>query len=211
MQKGFVLFLSLLFVSLLRAQEPKVLSECTLVYDLSVEDVSTKAGSDKPLAGASKVVYIKGSKARTDLITSAFQQIIIYDSKTDTTVVLRELGNTKYLSYLDAKRRADQNKKFEGLVFSNTSETKTILGYECKKVEAKLKDGSIYNIYYAPSIIPSNKGYEYQFRDLPGFALEYEAQSEDGKNKVRYSASKITLTPVAEAKFDIPKAGYRVL
>jgi GLPGLI family protein len=86
-----------------------------------------------------------------------------------------------------------------------------ILGYECKKAVAKLKDGSLYNVYYAPSIMPSNSEFEYQFKDLPGFPLEYEAQSEDGKTRVKYAAVKITLTPVPVAKFDIPKAGYRVL
>jgi hypothetical protein len=76
---------------------------------------------------------------------------------------------------------------------------------------AKLKDGSTYNVYYAPSIISSNREFEYQFKDLPGFVLEYESDADNGKSRVRYSASKITITPVASAKFDIPKSGYRVL
>jgi hypothetical protein len=53
--------------------------------------------------------------------------------------------------------------------------------------------------------------YEYQFKDLPGFVLEYEALTEDGKSKINYSATKITLVPVPVAKFDLPKTGYRVL
>jgi hypothetical protein len=76
---------------------------------------------------------------------------------------------------------------------------------------AKLKDGSNFNVYYAPSIIPSNKEYEYQFKDLPGFVLEYETQTEDGKTKISYVASKIILTPVPESKFEVPKSGYRIL
>ena len=64
---------------------------------------------------------------------------------------------------------------------------------------------------YALSIIPSNNMFEYQFKDIPGFPLEYETQSEDGKTRVRYTATKISLTPVPVAKFDIPKTGYRVL
>ena len=45
------------------------------------------------------------------------------------------------------------------------------------KVVANLKDGSTFNVYYAPSIIPSNMEYEYQFKDLPGFVLEYEIET----------------------------------
>ncbi len=66
-------------------------------------------------------------------------------------------------------------------------------------------------MFYTPSIIPSNKDYEYQFKDLPGFVLEYEAESENGKWKAKYIAAKITFTPVASSVFDVPKSGYRVL
>jgi GLPGLI family protein len=195
----------------LYAQEPKLLSECTIVYDLTVEDPNVSAQVASSMAGASKVVYIKGSKVRTELNSKAFQQVIIQDSKTDTSIVLQEMGNTKYISYLDSRKRAEQNKRFEGITISNTGETKIILGYECKKAVATLRDGSLYNVYYAPSVIPSNQQFEYQFKDLQGLPLEYETQSVDGKTRVKYSAVKITLTPVPAAKFDLPKTGYRVL
>jgi GLPGLI family protein len=136
---------------------------------------------------------------------------MLNDSKSDTTVVLRELGAAKYLSYLTEEKRQNQNKKYEGITFSPSGETKTILGYDCSKLIAKLKDGSTFSVYYAPSITPSNKEYEYQFKDVPGFVLEYETQTEDGKTTIKYAASKITLTPVPASKFDIPKSGYRVL
>jgi GLPGLI family protein len=211
MRKTFSLLIALFSIIVTRAQEQKLLSECTVVYELSVEDPKVDAAVTSAMAGTTKVVYIKGSKSRTELNSKAFQQVVILDSKNDSSVVLRELGNTKYISYLDNRKRAEQNKRFEGVTISNTNETKVILGYECKKAVAKLKDGSLYNVYYAPSIMPSNNEFEYQFKDLPGFPLEYEAQSEDGKTRVKYAAVKITLTPVPVAKFDIPKAGYRVL
>jgi hypothetical protein len=40
-------------------------------------------------------------------------------------------------------------------------------------------------------------------------ALEYESLL--GKNKVTFSASKISFDPVPVAKFDLPKAGFRVM
>jgi GLPGLI family protein len=193
------------------AQEAKVISDCTVSFDIKVEDPKADPQIIKAMSRATKVIYIKGSKTRSDLETPNFKQTMIYDSKSDSVVILREIGNNKYISYLDLNKWKEKNKKYEGVKFSNTDEKKTILGYECNKVVASLADGSTYNVYYTPAIIPSNTNYEYQFRSLPGFVLEYEGQSEDGKTKIRYSAAKITLVPVPVAKFDLPKTGYRVL
>ncbi len=193
------------------AQEPKLVSDCTVFFNIAAEGSAADPAVAKTLEGATQVLYIKGSKSRSDLITNSFKQTTLTDSKTDSTVILRELGNTKYITYLNAGKVRAQNKKYEGIQFNTTSEKKTILGYECKKAVAKLANGAAYNIFYATSIIPSNKQYEYQFRDLPGFVLEYEEEFENGKVKIKYLASKISLVPVSAAKFDLPKTGYRVL
>ena len=200
-----------LSVLAVNAQNAKIISDFTVVYDVVIDDAKADPQMMKAMSGATKTLYIKGSKSRSELVSSNFQQVTIFDSKTDSTIVLRELGSAKYISYLNGDKRNDINKRFEGVSFVNTDETKTILGYDCKKVLAKLKDGTTYNVYYTPSIIPSNRAYEFQFKDLPGFVLEYEAEAEGSKLRVKYSASKITLSPVSSAKFDAPKAGYRIL
>ena len=89
-------------------------------------------------------------------------------------------------------------------------ETKIILGYDCKKAVISLKDGSVYTLFYATSITPSVKEFEYPFRDLPGFVLEYQIK-EFGESIVNYKAVKINLSPVQASKFDIPTSGYRIL
>ena len=193
------------------SQEAKIISDCTVFFTVSVEDAKADPQVINSMAGATKILYIKGSKSRSDLITPGFKQTTLIDTKSDSVIILREVGNTKYISYLTSSTRKNQNKKYEGIHFNNTSEKKTILGYDCKKVVAKLEDGSAYNVFYAPSITPSNKESEYQFKDLPGFVLEYESESVNGKTKIRYFASKITLEPVPGAMFDLPKSGYRIL
>lgn len=191
--------------------QTKTVSECTIVYNLSVEDAKSSPELVNSLSGSTKFVYIKGSKSRTELVSPTYTLTIINDTKTDTSIILRELGNTKYMTYLDEKKRLEKNKRYEGITFTPTGETKTILGYQCNKVVARLKDGSAYNVYYAAAIVTSNREYEYQFKDLPGLALEYETESEDGKVKFKFTAVKITLAPVQAAKFDLPKSGYRIL
>jgi len=193
------------------AQQPKIISDCVVYFSMNVEDSKANPQVIKSLAGATQVLYIKGSKSRVDLITPGFKQTTLADSKSDSTIILRELGNTKYISYLNRSKRVEQNKRYEGVQFNKTNEKKTILGYECRKLVATLSDGSAYNVFYTSSITPSNKEYEYQFKNLAGFVLEYESESVDGKTKVKFSADKITLEPVATGLFDLPKSGYRIL
>ncbi|MDO9156009.1 MAG: hypothetical protein Q7U17_03995, partial [Sediminibacterium sp.] len=65
-------------------------------------------------------------------------------------------------------------------------------------------------VYYASTITPSVREFEYQFKDIPGFVLEYEAK--DGyTQKITYTATKISFNPVSAAKFEIPTTGYRLL
>ncbi len=208
-----LVFLLVLFScsQLSRAQETKQISDCIVTYDVIIDDSKADPQVVKAMAGAVKTLYIKGSKSRSDLETPGFKQTTLFDTRTDSTVILREIGNNKYISYLNGAQRKEKNKKYENIQFSNTNEKKTILGYDCKKVITKLLDGSSYSVYYTPSIIASNNDLEYQFKNLNGFVLEYEAESENGKTKIKYAASKITLTPVPNVKFEIPKSGYRVL
>ena len=193
------------------AQEGKLISDCTIFFDISAEGSKGDQQVVKTMEGTTKVLYIKGFKSRSDLITHSFKQTTLTDSKTDSTVILRELGNTKYISYLNSSKMKEQNKKYDGIQFSNTNEKKTIIGYECKKVVAKLANGSSYNVFYTSSIVPANKQYEYQFKDLPGFVLEYEEESSDAKTRVKYIASKISFEPVTAVKFILPITGYRIL
>ena len=193
------------------AQEGKLISDCTVFFNVLVEGSKVDPRVAKSMAGTTKVLYIKGSKSRSDLITPGFKQTMFADAKSDSIIIIRELGSTKYISYLDESKKKEQNKKYEGIKFNNTNEKKTILGYNCKKVVAKLPDGSTYNVFYTSSITPTNRQYEYQFKDLPGFVLQYEEQSEDGKTKIKYSAIKISLDTVPDAKFNLPKSGYRII
>lgn len=193
------------------SQNIKLISDCTVYFTLSVQDPKADQQVVKSMENTAQIVYIKGSKSRADFSTTGFKQTTLFNAKSDSIIILREIGNIKLISYLNSSKRRQQNKKYEGMQFTNTDDTKTILGYDCKRVVAKLADGSEYNVYFTPSITVSNKLCESQFKELPGFVLEYEAELENGKTKVTYTASKITFTPVPIAMFDLPKTGYRVL
>jgi GLPGLI family protein len=103
----------------------------------------------------------------------------------------------------------ERNKRYEGVTFENTAETKVIEGYNCIKAIAKMKDGSAFTVYYSNELVPENLDYNYQFKNLNGLPLEYELSQ--GNLTIRYTVSKISLNPVPSSKFDIPKSGYREL
>lgn len=202
-------FFHLLFTGF--GQNGRLISECTIVYELSVDDQKANEQMMQAFNGATKIVYIKGTKTRSDVISPSYTQTTIFDTKTDSTIILRDLGNNKYISFLTRQQRRERNKKFEGIKFTITSDTKIILGYQCKKAVATLSDGTAFNVFYTPLLIPSVREYDYQFKDLPGLALQYDAESEDGTTRVHFTAVKISLTPVPAVRFDLPKAGYRIL
>jgi GLPGLI family protein len=61
------------------------------------------------------------------------------------------------MTYLNENKLREQNSKYEGIQFKELNESKTILGYDCKKLIAQLKDGSYFTLFYTSSIIASNK------------------------------------------------------
>ncbi len=205
-----LIFTTLSFASM--AQQ-KVVAECSVTFTIGVEEGSTEKNQKdliESLKSITKMVYIKGNDSRTDLQSPSFSQSLIFDKNTGTAVILREFGGNKFMTRLDNAKWISENKRYDGMKINLTNETKTILGYECKKAMLQLKDGTVYAVFYAINIVPSVKEFEYQFKDIPGFVLEYETQETDNK-KIRYTATKINLSPVQASKFDIPTGGYRLL
>lgn len=191
--------------------QTRVVAECTVTYAITVNN---EGALDKDalalLKQSVKTVYIKGNHSRSDLISPSFTQSLIYNKVSGDAAILREIGANKFLTKMNAEQWAKQNEKFLDLTVQYTEERKVILGYDCKKAIIQLKDGSTFSVFYATNIVPSVKEFEYQFKDIPGFVLEYEAR--DGyTEKILYSATKINLNPVPGGRFDIPTTGYRLL
>ncbi|RFM26132.1 hypothetical protein [Deminuibacter soli] len=187
------------------AQAPKTVADCTVHFQVSVGD---DGATD---TRTTKTVYLRGRDVRIDMQSPEFTQTTLYNALRGSAVILREIGGQKYMSTLDADKWKKFNQKYDGMSVSLTSETKTILGYECKKAVATLKSGTVLNIFYAPAIVPSIAENDYQFKGIPGFVLEYETQGDKDKQKIRFVAVSMNLDPVPAVKFEVPKSGYRIL
>lgn len=202
-------FIIAFFLTVITVKAQKVISEGTLIYNISIQTGSSEPKMADMLDGATTAIYIKGNQSRSELVSGLGSEVTIYDSKKGTGVILKDYSGQKLMITLTKDDWNKKNSKYEGITFTTTNETLNIAGYNCKKAIAKLKDGSSFVVYYTPEIEVADKDYDYQFKNLPGLALQYEWQS--GEMRFKYTLSKINFDVVPASKFDIPKSGYRVM
>jgi GLPGLI family protein len=207
--KSSLLIISLLLFCTTGIRAQKILSEGIIYYDISVQTGSSEPQMADMFDGAKATLFLRGSLSRSELTSSLGSTTTIYDHRAGNGVVLRDFGTQKLLIKMNEANWADKNKKYEGIEFKPTGETKMIAGYNCEKADALLKDGSKFTVFYTREIKTENEDYDPQFKNLPGTALEYESVA--GNLKIKYTASKISFDPVPMQKFEIPKNGYREL
>lgn len=191
------------------AAAQKKVAELTLTYDVTITTGDAQPKQADAYDRATTTIYIKGSMSRSEMSSALASFTSIHNAETGAGVVLREVSGQKLLIRMTADNWKDKNKLYENISFTNTGETKTIAGYKCIKATAVTKDGSAFTVYYTKDIIPENAAYNAQFTNLEGLPLEYELTQ--GKQKIKYTVSKINMNPVPASKFDVPKSGYREL
>lgn len=187
----------------------KKLTEATISYDIVINTNNKTPQAADMLDGAISVIYLKGNSSRAEMISSLGTQSTIVDGKTGNVTILKDYGEQKYMITLTPENWKQSNKKYEGIIFTYEEEYKTIAGYSCQKATGKLADGSTFTVYFTRDLVPVNKDFQYLNKNLPGLAMQYEANL--GEQKVTYTVSNINFNPVPAAKFDLPVSGYRVM
>ena len=208
-QSTVVVFLLVLAQPLLAQRK---MTEGSILYDITINNSTGKAQNAEFLDGATNAVFIKGGRVRTEMVSSLGTQSTIIDQTTGKkqVTILKEYGPQKFMINLSAADWVDLNSKFENVTFTyDATETKTIQGYTAKKATGKLADGTTFTVWYTPDIVVDTKDFQYANRNLPGLALEYETNV--GNLQVVYTVSKLSFAPVPQAKFDLPKSGFRVM
>lgn len=199
----------LIMFSAFKAFAQKIYPEGKVLYKIESKEGKQVTSVDAWLKNSNYIMYIKGAQTRTELKTDAGSTVTIHDSKFKNGALMNEYGNQKILVRLADSDIADRNKKYEDMTISFEDEKKNIAGYECRLALVKLKDGTVFRVFYAPSLQFQNSHYDSPFHSLPGFPLEFE--SAIGKNVYRYVAEQIDFTSVPSSLFDIPKTGYKVM
>lgn len=208
--KRFYLFILVfvLFVQYTWAQ--KKLTEATVYYDVVVSTANN--GSPRVadmLDGSTSITYIKGNLVRSDFISSLGSQSTVFNSRTGAASNIRDYGNKKFLiTYSNAEWKL-YNKKYENIKYTIEDDFKTIAGYRCQKAVGKLADGTMFTVYFTKDLIPIHHDFQYINRNLPGFAMQYDASR--GKDKVTFTVSSIEFSVVPLSKFDVPQTGYRTM
>lgn len=201
-------FLIFLTVPVQKAFSQKIFSEGTLVYDVAIQP-GNLAQSGGGLSEATNTVYLKGNSSRTDMASSLGKEITIFNSKSNSAVILKEFSGQKLMITLTKDNWVSKNKQNSGLKFELINESKVVAGYTTRKAIAKTAEGRSFVVYYTTDLIPANKEYDATFANLPGLPVEYEIES--GKTKFRYTLSKISYEPVLVSQFDFPTTGYRIM
>ncbi|MBD0294536.1 MAG: DUF4412 domain-containing protein [Flavisolibacter sp.] len=208
MYKFFTLVFGFLFITTTVTAQ-KRLTEGTISYDIVINTGTDKLTPPDFFDGATRTVYIKGSKSRVEMVNTLGKQSTIIDAAKNSFIVLKEYGEQRFMIQMTPANWQDANKRYENVTFTYSDDTKTILGYKCNKAIGKLEDGTTFTVWYTTDLVPENKEFQYGNRSLPGLAMEYESSL--GNLKVTYTVSKISFNPVPASIFDLPKSGYRIM
>lgn len=184
-------------------QPVKIVAECTIAYSVNIDGMPGNANTNKTL-------YIKGRKVRSEIQSPFFYQATIFDNKSGDAVILKEVGNDKYISLFNAGEWREKNKEWKDVSVNITGENKKLLNYNCRKAIIRTSEGIEYIVYFTTELNASATENPFQFKNITGLVLEYELQSEEGKN-IQFVATNIDFSPVPAAKFAIPEAGYRII
>jgi GLPGLI family protein len=181
------------------------------VGDLSLlyNSVITSSQDSNKKISSTTGYFLKGNLSRSEVNSNLFSSVIIYDSKTGSGVLLKEVNGQKLLIRMNEENWNQKNRRFMNLNFIKTIETKSIAGYFCNQAKASAPDGFEITVFYTHDLIPENKSYDPSFKNLDGLPLEYEFTK--GDLHIKYTLASINLNPVPASKFDIPTSGYREL
>lgn len=201
-------FLFLLFITI-SVTAQKQLTEGVLQYNISIVSPKSETPTLNSLNGAVLSVYLKPAVSRTEMKSTLGTESTVFDTRSGTGFILKEYSGQKLMISMNADNWEQKNKAYEDLNFTITNETATIAGYQCKKATATLADGKIFTVYFDPTVVISNKKYNNAFSRLQGLPVQYEIQS--GNLSFKYTLSSLTYDAVPAAKFEAPKAGFRVM
>ncbi|QES87725.1 hypothetical protein [Rhizosphaericola mali] len=196
-----LLFLS--FGKLTQAQE--ILGDCSITY--AIEKITDTSKQDV----SERRTFYSGYKFRSDFIGKNYHQTFIYDDKTKSANIFKEIGDNRYCSTMDSTQWKNYNKKYDKSKTILMDDQKTILGYRCKKATIQLKNGDNFIVYYTVDVQPSIKENRYEYKDIPGFVLEISVVSPDNDLKYFAIAKSINLMPLSSSLFNISNKGFRKL
>ncbi|UYQ93735.1 DUF4412 domain-containing protein [Chitinophaga horti] len=162
---------------------------------------------DAMLANSTLTQYIRGDASRIDMNLVIVNYTYLINSKLKTVTTLLDRHGDKYIIRGDKGSYEKETRNYELIKFTDQKETKEILGYKCKRSIGKMPDGTSFEVFYAPDLVPENRLYNRRFMNLPGIPLEFDIIT-GPSSKMKVTATKVDLSPVPASTFDVPR-GYK--
>ena len=112
MKKSITVFiLSFVF---LNSYAQRIMTEGTILYNLSVVTISKEPEIADIFDGATLTVFLKTNQALSELKSVLLNQTIIYDGKNAGAVILKESGDQKFIINLTPDNWIHYNRKYDG-------------------------------------------------------------------------------------------------
>ena len=200
------LFLSMIAVAGMLAAQAQV-KEGSITYAVNFEGLPPEQAV--MMKGTELKVYFKDKKSRSEFTNAFINTITITDENTQTTL-MDQMGQKIFYKMNKADMEKESKKNPEPKI-TYTEEKKTIAGYECKKaiVETKNEKGEVQkvDVWYTDKIQSSGNGGKMAgFKGLKGAPLEFSMNQ--GQFKMQMSATNVSTSPMADAKFIASTEGY---
>lgn len=158
------------------------------------------------------VTYVKGDKARMEQPGAmGGKTIIITDNKKKETHMYLDLMGSKYdIVTTEKDAKADQAKAGDWTI-TQTTETKTIAGYSCKKAIAKNKDGEEMEIWYAPDLKREGADWASPYKGIDGMMMEFSMTKDSsmGPMTMKMTVTEVSKETVDDSKFKAPDGEWK--
>jgi GLPGLI family protein len=201
------LIFSLIAVAGLLTTQAQI-KEGSITYSVNFEGLPPEyAGMMK---GSELKVYFKDKKSRSEFVNAFSSNTTISDENNTTTLV--DAMGQKYFYKMSKADMEKESKKNPEPKITYLEDKKTIAGYECKKAVLETKndkgEAQKMDVWYTDKIQSSsgsgrNQG---QFKNLKGAPLEFSMNQ--GQFKMQMTATNVSTSPVADAKFTANTEGY---
>lgn len=142
----------------------------------------------------------KDGEFRNEIIAGMglFKTSIIRQGKSDKLIHTIKVLNKKQASEVGSDDIAKLNHEFNEIDFEATDGEKTIAGYKCKEMIAKVKGDSAweFKLYYTDEIKIPNANYMNPFDKVEGVLMQYEMINHD--IHMQFTAEKVLKKEVAD-------------
>jgi GLPGLI family protein len=185
----------------------------TIVYNITYPDSKLDAQTMAMMPKTLKM-KIKGNMSRTEMSLGMGTTVVIFDNESKSGVTLMDFMGQKFAMKMTSEDIEKEMKETPETTVLNTTETKEIAGYTCKKAIVKMKekgsDTETELIVYYTEELASGKSNEMNplYKDIPGTMLEY-SMNENGVN-MQLTAVSVEKGKIADSEFETPE-GFKVV